>query len=80
MAIVQDIFGAGGETSANTIDWAMVEMVRNPRIMKKAQAEVREIFKMKGRVDESCINELNYLKLVVKETLRLHPPAPLIAR
>ncbi|WJX37480.1 hypothetical protein P8452_25240 [Trifolium repens] len=78
MAIVQDIFGAGGETSANTIDWAMVEMVRNPRIMKKAQAEVREIFKMKGRVDESCINELNYLKLVVKETLRLHPPAPLL--
>ncbi|PNX94381.1 cytochrome p450 71d11-like protein [Trifolium pratense] len=77
-AIILDIFGAGGETSANTIDWAMVEMIRNPSIMKIAQAEVREIFKMKGRVDESCINELNYLKLVVKETLRLHPPVPLL--
>ncbi|KEH34016.1 cytochrome P450 family 71 protein [Medicago truncatula] len=77
-AIIMDIFGAGGETSASTIDWAMAEMVRNPRIMKKAQAEVREVFKMKGRVEENCINELIYLKSVVKETLRLHPPTPLL--
>jgi cytochrome P450 len=56
----------------------MVEMVKNPRIMKKAQAEVSEVFRMKGRVDENCVNELDYLKLVVKETLRLHPPAPLL--
>jgi len=78
IATFQDIFGAGGETSASTIDWTMVELVKDPRIMKKAQDEVREVFKMKGRVDENCINELNYLKLVVKETLRLHPPAPLL--
>jgi cytochrome P450 len=72
------MFGAGSETSALTIDWAMVEMMRDQRVMKKAQAEVRELFKTKGRVDENCINELDYLKLVVKETLRLHPPAPLL--
>ncbi|KAK2387004.1 cytochrome P450 71D11 [Trifolium repens] len=79
-AIIMDMFGAGSETSANIIDWAMVEMVRDPRVIKKAQAEVRELFKLKGRVDENCINELDYLKSVVKETLRLHPSAPLIAR
>ena len=78
IAIVQDIFGAGGETSANTVDWAMVEMIRNPRIMKKAQDEVREIFKMEGTVDENRINELHYLKSIVKETLRLHTPVPLL--
>ncbi|RDX93268.1 Cytochrome P450 71D11, partial [Mucuna pruriens] len=77
-AIILDIFGGGGETTATSIDWAMTEMVRNPRVMKKAQAEVREVFNMKGRVDENCINELEYLKLVVKETLRLHPPIPLL--
>ncbi|KAK2440971.1 cytochrome P450 71D11 [Trifolium repens] len=77
-AIIMDMFGAGSETSALTIDWAMVEMMRDQRVMKKAQAEVRELFKTKGRVDENCINELDYLKLVVKETLRLHPPAPLL--
>ena len=75
---MQNIFAAGGETSATTIDWTMAEMIRNPRVMKRAQAEVREVFKMNGRVDETCINEMKYLKLVIKETLRLHPPAPLL--
>ncbi|ESW18600.1 hypothetical protein PHAVU_006G054300 [Phaseolus vulgaris] len=77
-AIILDIFAAGGETSATTIDWAMAEIMKNSRVMKHAQAEVREVFNMKGRVDENCINELKYLKLVVKETLRLHPPIPLL--
>ena len=40
----QDIFGAGSETSAMTVDWAMVEIMKNPRIIKKAQAEVRKVF------------------------------------
>ena len=75
---MQDVFGAGGETSATTINWAMAEMIRDPRVMKKAQDEVREVFNIKGRVDEICVDELKYFKLVVKETLRLHPPAPLL--
>ncbi|KAK7333385.1 hypothetical protein VNO80_30153 [Phaseolus coccineus] len=77
-AIILDIFAAGGETSATVIDWAMAEMVKDPRIMKKAQSELREAFSGKGRVDENSINELKYLKLVVKETMRLHPPASLL--
>ena len=56
----------------------MSELVRDQRVMKKAQNEVREIFNMKGNVEENCINELAYLKSVVKETLRLHPPGPLL--
>ncbi|CAL5207826.1 unnamed protein product [Lathyrus oleraceus] len=77
-AIILDIFGAGGDTSASTIVWVMSELIRDPRVMKKAQHEVREIFKTRGNVGENCINELEYLKSIVKETLRLHPPAPLL--
>ncbi|XP_014519375.1 cytochrome P450 71D11 isoform X2 [Vigna radiata var. radiata] len=77
-AIILDIFAAGGETSATTINWAMAEIIRDPRVMKKAQAEVREVFKMKGRVEGNSMNELMYLKSIVKETLRLHPPTPLL--
>ncbi|XP_062078774.1 cytochrome P450 71D9-like [Humulus lupulus] len=77
-AVIFDIFIAGSETSALTVDWAMVEMIRHPRVMKKAQDEVRKVFGKKGLVNETSINEMKYLKSIVKETLRLHPPAPLL--
>ncbi|XP_040986280.1 cytochrome P450 71D9-like [Juglans microcarpa x Juglans regia] len=77
-AVILDMFSAGSETSATTLTWAMSEMIKHPRVMKKAQAEVREVFNRKGRVDEAGITEMKYLKLVVKEILRLHPPAPLL--
>ncbi|MED6183186.1 hypothetical protein PIB30_035701 [Stylosanthes scabra] len=77
-AIILILFTAGGETSATTIDWVMAEMMKNPRVMQKAQEEVREIFNRIGSVDETCIKERKYLNSVVKETLRLHPPLPLL--
>jgi cytochrome P450 len=56
----------------------MAEMMKNPEVMKKAQGEVREVFDRKGRVDETAINEMKYLKALVKETLRARPPSPLL--
>ncbi|KAH9804154.1 hypothetical protein KPL71_002023 [Citrus sinensis] len=41
---VEDVFTAGSDASATIVDWAMSEMMKNPTIIKKAQAEVREIF------------------------------------
>ncbi|KAL5735724.1 hypothetical protein ACOSQ2_030512 [Xanthoceras sorbifolium] len=76
-AVIWDIFGGGSETSSTTIDWAMSELTKNPRIMKKAQTEVRQVFNRIGQV-ETGINEMKFLKAVIKETLRLHPPAPLL--
>lgn len=52
--------------------------MKNPRVMKEAQNEVRRVFSPEGRVNESKMDELKFLKVVVKETLRLHPPAPLL--
>ncbi|XP_024029880.1 cytochrome P450 71D9-like [Morus notabilis] len=77
-AFFQDIFFAGSETSATAVDWAMVEMMKNPRVMKKAQDEVRQVFNEKGSVDETVLSKMKYLKCIVKETLRLHPSAPLL--
>ncbi|MBA0816700.1 hypothetical protein Gohar_001333, partial [Gossypium harknessii] len=41
-AIIFDIFSGGSETSASVVEWAMSEMIKNPRVMTKAQAEVRQ--------------------------------------
>lgn len=74
----KDMIAAGSETSAMVVDWAMAEMLRNPRVLDKAQEEVRGAFDDKGYVDEGDIHKLKYLNLIIKETMRLHTPAPLL--
>ncbi|XP_073049379.1 strychnine-11-hydroxylase-like [Primulina eburnea] len=75
--ILIDIFVAGTDTSAVLIVWAMTTMMKMPHTMKKAQEEVRIVVGNKGTVDEDDIQNLPYLKAIIKETLRLFPPAPL---
>ncbi|PAN23155.1 hypothetical protein PAHAL_4G071900 [Panicum hallii] len=77
-AVIFDIFGAGSETSATTLEWAMAELVRNPKAMRRATAEVRGAFGARGAVAEHALGELRYLHLVIRETFRLHTPLPLL--
>ncbi|KAI9116414.1 hypothetical protein K1719_012581 [Acacia pycnantha] len=56
----------------------MSELLKNPKAMKEAQEEVRRVYGGKGYVDESNLHQLKYLSAVIKETLRLHPPAALL--
>ncbi|MBA0573834.1 hypothetical protein Golob_001091, partial [Gossypium lobatum] len=49
-SVIVDVFGAGSETSSTTVEWALSEMIKNPWVMKEAQAEVRRVFGPKGNV------------------------------
>ncbi|XP_010556346.1 PREDICTED: cytochrome P450 71B19-like [Tarenaya hassleriana] len=77
-AILGNIFIAGIDTSAITMIWAMTELARNPKLMKKVQDEIRGCLGKKERITEEDLDKVHYLKLVMKETFRLHPPVPLL--
>ncbi|CAN1257011.1 Cytochrome P450 726A27 [Linum perenne] len=72
-AIILDVFTGGSDTTSSLIEWTMSEMLRNPRVLYKAQEEVRQhshlFSESKNIVEEANISELNYLKLVIKEAL-----------
>lgn len=72
------MFAAGSETTSATLNWCMTALIRNPAVMAKAQAEVRDAFKGRIKPTEQDLGRLSYLKLVIKEALRLHTPGPVL--
>ncbi|XP_051203481.1 geraniol 8-hydroxylase [Lolium perenne] len=77
-SLFTDLFVAGSDTSSSTVEWAMVELLRNPSSMAKAHEELTQVINMRRSIEESDIDQLPYLQAVVKETFRLHPPVPLL--
>ncbi|KAF3777105.1 Cytochrome P450 71B7 [Nymphaea thermarum] len=77
-ALLLDVLLGGTDTSTSTIVWAMTELMRNPQVMKRVQDELRLKMKGKDKVEENDLDQLEYLKLVVKEIFRVHPPGPLL--
>lgn len=61
-----------------TIDWALSELLRNPSMMEKAQEELKCVVGISRIVEEADLSHLPYLDMVLKETFRLHPVAPLL--
>uniref|UniRef100_A0A224X464 Tryptamine 5-hydrolase n=1 Tax=Hypericum kalmianum TaxID=473045 RepID=A0A224X464_9ROSI len=77
-ALVLDMFVAGTDTSSATLEWTMTELARHPEVMSKAQKEVRNLVAGRRKVDEDDLRHLPYMRSVIKESMRLHPPVPLL--
>ncbi|CAI0557635.1 unnamed protein product [Linum tenue] len=80
-AVILDLFVGGTDTTSTLLEWTMSELIKHPRVMKKLQEELRtKIGREIETVHEADLaEELEYLNLVIRETIRLHPPIPLLA-
>ncbi|XP_043688631.1 cytochrome P450 736A117-like isoform X1 [Telopea speciosissima] len=78
--IVMDMFAVGTDTSTTLLEWTMARLLKHPEVMKEVQKEVRGVAFATGRefIEEDDIEQMHYLKAVIKEMLRLHPPLPLL--
>jgi len=62
---MQDLFAAGTDTNAITVEWTMAELLRHPAVMSKVRDELREALGSKLHPDESDVDRLPYLRAVV---------------
>ena len=77
-AIIIDMIMATYDTSAISIEWTISELLRHPRVMKLVQDELERVIGMNRMVEETDLANLTYLSMVIKESFRLHPVAPLL--
>ncbi|KAJ4850432.1 hypothetical protein Tsubulata_020031, partial [Turnera subulata] len=64
------------DSPSNSVEWAMGEMINQPKLMKKAQEEMDRVVGKERLVQESDIGKLNYIKACAREAYRLHPLSP----
>lgn len=83
--IMADMFAAGTDTAYLVLEFTMAELMQHQDVMARLQAEVRSSMPAtkghhqgQGAITEEYLAGMPYLKAVVKETLRLHPPSPLL--
>ncbi|CAA0826605.1 Flavonoid 3-monooxygenase [Striga hermonthica] len=76
-ALLLNLFTAGTDTTSSTVEWAIAELIRNPKIMAQAQQELDSVVGLDRLVTESDLARLTFLQAVVKENFRLHPSTPL---
>jgi cytochrome P450 len=77
--VTQEMIFRGTDTVALLLEWIMARMVVHPEIQAKAQEELDTCIGGHREVQDSDIPNLPYLRAIVKEVLRLHPPGPLLS-
>ncbi|KAI5330272.1 hypothetical protein L3X38_029670 [Prunus dulcis] len=80
IAVLWEMIFRGTDTVAILLEWILARMVLHPDIQAKAQSEIDTVVGTDNRsVSDSDLPNLPYLHAIVKETLRMHPPGPLLS-
>ncbi|KAF8111079.1 hypothetical protein N665_0076s0081 [Sinapis alba] len=74
VTLCSEIVSAGTDTSATTLEWALLHLVTDQNIQEKLYEEVVGVVGKNGVVEEDDVAKMLYLEAIVKETLRRHPP------
>ncbi|CAA7023268.1 unnamed protein product [Microthlaspi erraticum] len=75
----KNIYFAGHESTAVSVSWCLMFLALNPTWQNRIRDEILSSCK-NGIPDEESIPNLKTVTMVVQETMRLYPPAPLVMR
>ncbi|XP_058072587.1 cytochrome P450 77A3 [Magnolia sinica] len=75
VTLCSEVMNAGTDTSATTVEWALLHLVMNQEMQEKVYQEIVEHVGKEGKIGEADVERLSFLRAVVKETFRRHPPS-----
>ncbi|TXG46886.1 hypothetical protein EZV62_026180 [Acer yangbiense] len=75
-AQITELMIATVDNPSNAVEWALAEMINQPKILEKAIEELDRVVGKERLVQESDFSQLNYIKACAREAFRLHPIAP----
>jgi cytochrome P450 len=75
VALCSEFLNAGTDTTSTGLQWIMAELVKNPAVQEKLYDEIKATCgDGEGEVAEEVLHRMPYLKAVILEGLRKHPP------
>ncbi|KAL9173526.1 hypothetical protein ABFS82_03G121200 [Erythranthe guttata] len=77
--LLQDLLTGGTDSSATTVEWAIHELLRQPRIIEKAKEELDRVIGRNRWVEENDYSRLPYIEAIIMESMRLHPLSTFLA-
>ncbi|CAN6466347.1 unnamed protein product [Victoria cruziana] len=74
VTLCSEFLNAGVDTTATSLEWLMANLVKNPEIQAKLYQEIASVVSNDQELSEEHLLQMPYLKAVIMETLRRHPP------
>ncbi|EAL61070.1 cytochrome P450 family protein [Dictyostelium discoideum AX4] len=79
--VTLDMFMAGTDTTANTLEWIIIKLCNSPIHQEIAYNELKKVVSSKVIIDDSIKREITlsdrpntpYIQAIIKETMRMHP-------
>ncbi|CAI0431882.1 unnamed protein product [Linum tenue] len=78
VSLCSEFLNSGTDTTVTTLQWVMANLVKHQRIQKMLQREIDSVVQPGDEIQEEDLKEMPYLKAVILETLRRHPPGHFI--
>ncbi|KAK2651536.1 hypothetical protein Ddye_011392 [Dipteronia dyeriana] len=80
LSLTIEFISPGTDTTTTTLNWIMANVVKHPRIQEKIIEEMHQVIEQgQERIKEEDLQKLPYLKAVILEGLRRHPPVNVVA-
>nr|AKJ23352.1 CYP71AJ12 [Thapsia villosa var. laciniata] len=76
--VILNMYFDGTDSTSAVLEWTMAALIKHPDIMCKLKNEVREIGRGKPRINGDDLEQMHYLRAVIKESMRLYTPVPLL--